>query len=407
MYRVIDIFLIIVLLIGMLFYHSTLYGRNERKKELSYIVIVYLLEAPYRGFVARNMPYTDLLIDVIVLAYFLTMCIKRKIRLCKNYMIWLVGFLTATILYVISSSGVLGIFKVQEAKFYIGICLLVTIISTEIRSKEGIKQIINTFIVNSIVMSTADLISFLIYRNCMFCSMISNRNFISIYNFIGLLGLLYIYKFDKRLRIKMAIGLVFIVLILMKSSSVYLAILILGVIWGMRKLYLTSSFMYKLVIVFCIVGVIGTIVVVSSPHALQNTAVMAIQKVRDSNDYTRTLIWEEAIDLAKENWVYGIGPDQFRDSRTGYSFPTHNDYLKVLVETGIIGLVAFVIFLMKTCREMLLIQDNNVKQSCFCAILALMVFILFHGYINYVTFWVVMCVPYWWVYMVENKVRKI
>lgn len=165
MYRVIDIFLIIVLLIGMLFYHSTLYGRNERKKELSYIVIVYLLEAPYRGFVARNMPYTDLLIDVIVLAYFLTMCIKRKIRLCKNYMIWLVGFLTATILYVISSSGVLGIFKVQEAKFYIGICLLVTIISTEIRSKEGIKQIINTFIVNSIVMSTADLISFLIYRN--------------------------------------------------------------------------------------------------------------------------------------------------------------------------------------------------------------------------------------------------
>ena len=84
MYRVIDIFLIIVLLIGMLFYHSTLYGRNERKKELSYIVIVYLLEAPYRGFVAGNMPYTDLLIDVIVLAYFLTMCIKRKIRLDRK-----------------------------------------------------------------------------------------------------------------------------------------------------------------------------------------------------------------------------------------------------------------------------------------------------------------------------------
>lgn len=402
MYKLIDFILLIILIGGMIHNYSSLFAGYRRKKELPYIVIVYLIEAPYRGFMAKNMPYTDLAIDAILFLCFLVLCIKEKVVLCYNYLIWLIGFLISALLYVSSTVGILGILGVQEVKFYIGIALLLTMICTKLKSKDGVSQIVNVYIINSIIMSIADLVSFMIYKKCVFCDTISNRNFVSIYEFMGLVGLTYLAKNDKRLKIKFAIILITMDLLLMKSSSVYIAILILTVICGLRKMHLTSKPIYSAILIVCCVAVVGTIVTVSSPKALHNDIVVAIQNARSSDDYTRTLIWEEALKVAKENVVYGIGPDKFRDTRTGYEFPTHNDYLKVLVETGIIGLVAFVTFIIITCRKTIAIRDKNVRQSCICTVLALLVFILFHGYINYVTFWIVMCIPYWWKGIIEH-----
>lgn len=403
MYKLIDFILLIILIGGMIHNYSSLFAGYRRKKELPYIVIVYLIEAPYRGFMAKNMPYTDLAIDAILFLCFLVLCIKEKVVLCYNYLIWLIGFLISALLYVSSTVGILGILRVQEAKFYIGIALLLTMICTKLKSKKGVLQIANVYIVNSIIISIVDLISFMIYKNCAFCETISNRNFISIYNFLGLVGLIYISKTDKRLRIKLAIVLIMVDLLLMKSSSVYLAIFILVVILWLQKMHLTSSSIYGAMVLVCIVAVVGTIATVSSPQAVHNDMVVTVQKARSSDDYTRTLIWEEALKLAKENILYGIGPDKFRDTRTGYKFPTHNDYLKVLVETGVIGLLAFITFVVNSCWQMIRIKDKNVRQGCGCAILALLIFVLFHGYINYVTFWIVMSIPYWWIHIIEQR----
>ena len=58
MYKLIDFILLIILIGGMIHNYSSLFAGYRRKKELPYIVIVYLIEAPYRGFMAKNMPYS-------------------------------------------------------------------------------------------------------------------------------------------------------------------------------------------------------------------------------------------------------------------------------------------------------------------------------------------------------------
>lgn len=404
MYKLLDIVLIIVLLIGLLFNNRI--KLCNKKKELPYIVMVYLAAAPYRGYIATNMPYVDLMIDIILLLYFCVLCVQSRIAICSNYMVWLVGFLTSATLYSCSTTGILGIIRIQEVKFYIGITLLLTIITIKLKSKEGIFDIIRIYIVNSIIISVADIISFIIYKNCIFCDILSNRNFVSIYSFLGLLGLLYLYRSTRKVKILVAIVVVLLDLLLMKSSSVYIAIFSLLCIWILRKLYCTSRGMYRLIIALFGIAVVITIIIVASPLASKNGVVMAIQNMRSSQDYTRTLIWDEALSLAKDNMIFGIGPDKFRDTRTGYKFPTHNDYIKVLTETGLIGLCAFVTFLISTFKDLLRIQDKRVKRYVFCAILGLLIFILFHGYINYVTFWIVLSIPYWWRYYVEREKKR-
>ncbi len=66
----------------------------------------------------------------------------------------------------------------------------------------------------------------------------------------------------------------------------------------------------------------------------------------ESSAGNRILVWQQAIDLWKQEPFLGIGFGVFR--RMGFVLgDTHNIYLKVLVEQGIIGLAIFVILVWK------------------------------------------------------------
>ena len=235
----------------------------------------------------------------------------------------------------------------------------------------------------------------MIYNYCAFADIISNRNFVSVYCYLGLVALICKYRryWDKKYLF--AILIVLLDILLMGSSSVYLALVLLVGIWIIRKIYHTSNRMYKCIIMLLVCAVIGTVYVTVAPNAMNNKMIILIQNLRSSEDYTRMLIWDEALDVAKDNLVYGIGPDNFRDSRTLYHNPTHNDYLKILVETGLIGLFSFLGFLCKSFYDLWRIRDRRIKRYYFCGMTGLLIFMIFHGYINYTTFWIVFCIPYW------------
>ena len=58
----------------------------------------------------------------------------------------------------------------------------------------------------------------------------------------------------------------------------------------------------------------------------------------------RLLIWEKGMELFQENSLVGIGYGSF--SRLGYDLrDTHNIYVKILVEQGIIGMAIFVVLM--------------------------------------------------------------
>jgi putative inorganic carbon (HCO3(-)) transporter len=75
----------------------------------------------------------------------------------------------------------------------------------------------------------------------------------------------------------------------------------------------------------------------------------------DNSAKTRLSLWSSAQEVFNANMVFGTGFDTYRfmhlnkrtDSRAGYYADTHNYFVKVLVETGIVGLALFFWLLVK------------------------------------------------------------
>jgi len=72
----------------------------------------------------------------------------------------------------------------------------------------------------------------------------------------------------------------------------------------------------------------------------------------DSSAQTRLVLWEDAIDLFKRNPVTGTGFDTYEFmGRVGPYRDTHNYYIKMLAETGLIGMALYLILLWKLFRS--------------------------------------------------------
>jgi O-antigen ligase len=71
----------------------------------------------------------------------------------------------------------------------------------------------------------------------------------------------------------------------------------------------------------------------------------------DSSAGERVTIWQDAVKLVPEHFLFGTGFDTYEFmGRVEEYTDTHNIYLKILVETGILGLGLFLILLWKSFR---------------------------------------------------------
>lgn len=85
------------------------------------------------------------------------------------------------------------------------------------------------------------------------------------------------------------------------------------------------------------------------PVSVQERVLMTYDKndkQLDSSAQDRVTIWNDAVELFHENPVIGAGFDTYEfQHRVGEYADTHNYYLKVLVETGVVGLMFFLYLL--------------------------------------------------------------
>jgi putative inorganic carbon (HCO3(-)) transporter len=85
------------------------------------------------------------------------------------------------------------------------------------------------------------------------------------------------------------------------------------------------------------------------PVAVQERVLMTYDKndqQLDSSAQDRVTIWNDAVELFHENPVLGAGFDTYEwQHRVGQYADTHNYFLKVLVETGVLGLMFFLYLL--------------------------------------------------------------
>jgi len=152
------------------------------------------------------------------------------------------------------------------------------------------------------------------------------------------------YSFAKKLWIKAA--LLFVVLtcgyciLFSFSRGAYIAVLIGTAYLGMLK-------NRKLLVMLALLLTVWTSVVPVAVQERINGTYDANGKLEQSSA-DRVELWQDALQVAGHNMIVGTGYFTYKYmNRVGPFHDTHNLYLKVLVETGIIGVILFVTLLLK------------------------------------------------------------
>ena len=96
----------------------------------------------------------------------------------------------------------------------------------------------------------------------------------------------------------------------------------------------------------------------------------------DSSAQERVDLWEDAISVIKLNPVLGAGFDTYKYmGRVGDFRDTHNYYLKVFVETGLVGLLILLWLIAASCKlswQLFRATDDPVLSALGCSLLATM-----------------------------------
>lgn len=171
----------------------------------------------------------------------------------------------------------------------------------------------------------------------------------------------------------------------------------IGLIGGFIGLYFTlnKKMKIKLFIALIILGIIYFFVSDSNLELV--TRVESIFSTDTGSNAQRVIVWKTALKMIPISPVFGIGPFMFSDyfkkinpQNWDYMyFHAHNNFLTILVEMGIVGLLAFINLMIFSFIEILdLKKSQNPFQKCLALItLAWFWVITCHGMIDYI-FWV-------------------
>ncbi|WHX60510.1 O-antigen ligase family protein [Peribacillus frigoritolerans] len=109
----------------------------------------------------------------------------------------------------------------------------------------------------------------------------------------------------------------------------------------------------------------------------------------------RTFLWDIALDNIKQNWLigYGRGNSIINNSNSHLS-EVHNGILEILLSTGFIGLIIFILIFVLINRKM-----NNYKSHVFVKLLSFSIFLymimgLSESVFNQFQFWVLLILAY-------------
>ena len=151
------------------------------------------------------------------------------------------------------------------------------------------------------------------------------------------MALMALAAFERnRLRWLAFVGLAFfsaICLVYSLSRGGYVALLVGWLFLGLVKYR-------KLLILLVVFGLTWTAVV---PHAVVERVFMTEDSGElDHSSETRVTLWEDSLEVFRSNPITGTGYDTYAYmGRVGIYRDTHNIYLKVLVETGVVGILLF------------------------------------------------------------------
>lgn len=155
-----------------------------------------------------------------------------------------------------------------------------------------------------------------------------------------------------------------------------------------------SIFVDKRLLFLYLFGLIGLII--SNQQAII-TRISTITSLEDTSNLYRIELWKDSLKIIKDYWYSGLGfgIDSFKDIHRHYASPgilgahSHNTFLQIFLESGILGLIGFIVFTVNSIRILLIsfVKGTHIKiKTISIAILASLLGILLHGLVDYIFF---------------------
>lgn len=256
---------------------------------------------------------------------------------------YIIGF-AAILLYYFTISNLLRLISMKEVEESISKVGIVICIITLIYYCMGVVRAGFNFHGNGI-----EYFGLLIDRNSpRLISLISNDpNITALY--MTLFLFIYIKGFSNNFRNKLGTLLTIVIIVLTFSRGAYLALaaaFILRFIFSKGK-----TIGYKLKIALRCLIVVAIIVLISEMVGNFNVIDIITSRFESAttdNGSGRMVLWQNAIKTFENNMLFGIGINsslEYNYIRYGTTNYVHNTYLEVLSETGIIGTIPYIVFI--------------------------------------------------------------
>lgn len=379
-------------------YFITTYTKRHGN-EIGFYVYIYFAMFPHKLSAISYLFFDDIALKAFLVFDFIILIWQgRRIRVNWNDIAILFSILLVDIiawyksLYFENSLIITGITNIFFIVFFI------ILFRNRVKTVQGMNVIWGILLDNAAFLSIGAIIEALLGLASRSELGLGNPNYLAFY--IAFASCILIYKTQKvKINTLIRAILYFLGILCTGSTSILIclpAFLLLKLVYSIvgdhaSKLITQIICIASTACIFLIIGL------TLSPAVIENEL---MQKILIGKDLERISIWKNAIEVWKSNAIFGTGYNCWRTS-FGIGYVTHNDFLRIFVETGIFGVAIFSVYWVTSLKQ--IIESKRVNHPFFLSLIILTVmFSSFHNNINSLMFWLVLSIP-WYDNVVELR----
>jgi len=361
-------------------------------KSIGFPLYFYIAMFPYKLRALPVFAYDDVVLKCLLICDLLFVLIKRK-KVRVNY--YEIGILCAVVLSdlasIISGSVTDKSLMVTGMINILFMFMFTMAFRTRVVSPDGFRTVGTIFTCNAIILSIAAVIEVIKYQALRAELGLNNPNYLAFYLAISLCLQLHFARGRKySVRKYVAAVIIVIGIVCTGSFSILLCIsiyLVLNIMYSMiqeKKRFHTTR-----IILICITVIVPVIIWLSTVDGLKQLPIVG--QLLSNKDSERIYIWVNAIGDWLQKPILGWGYNCWR-SHYSIGYVTHNDFIRLLVETGIFGVIMFLLFWLNAAKKIR--KGNGRNQPMYISLaITVVVFSCFHNNINSILFWIMLELP--------------
>lgn len=358
--------------------------------EIGFPIYIYFAMFPHKLRAFSVFSADDMILKVVLLADLVFLVLrKRKVKYNIHELLFL---LVVAMVDIVAYIGERAIDQSLLVTGFVNILFMFVFsfaFLNRVKTEKGMETVFGIIQKNGAMLSVGAIFELIIYNADRAELGLSNPNYLGYY--LAIAFCVFFYN-NQKFRIKhISYGALLVTGIICTGSYSILFCLpvyiLLKYVYGSTKAAARSLISKVLAVAFVFLAAL--IIWMSTSEGM--LSIPFVQSILDDKDTGRLYIWEEALRSFRENPILGVGYNTWR-SQYGIGYVTHNDFLRLLAETGLVGISTFLVYWFSLAGKIARSRSEN--QPFYMSIfLTVVMFSSFHNNVNSLMFWLVLSLP--------------